>query len=681
MRNAVYKINIFIISLLSLSLAVAQDNSTLKEIKELISKYEDRSQRPKSCPLSSSRIADVVAKMQVIKSTFKNNCLDKEDGKLDEVLKSFSDIEDELKKRKILEGDYNQALGNLTGLNSASTTNAQPAATQNLPQASSTSTPEVINKVNGLKMASHFQNINTMIKKRQCNLEDGRILQTTADLIYDATQFGLISGSKTGLMVAGGGFVASAVLKIIDLILKERFEFENTTDRQTFIKLNCSFYDVRSVLDSDGVLDIDNSSRKDDFKNVLEYVEQVEKTLKQNEKKRAEIDEFYLKMDEDAIGNQVGKTSLIRNTLYKLKDALLFNRFEGLPDETKKMLSINEIIKDFDIIMTQINYLKTLNISSIPMLDDVLIKELQVFNPINKELVNEVLKMPMKNFNETIKPSILFHVVRILSDIEAAESSVKENTKIAKREIATNLDKEQKEYAEVYEKLIRIKKRLEKIVQPKNYSASDDGTDNLVSVLEDYKTVAAMLYGDIGEKFLDYTSTKSSNEINSFKKRASRFSEDFYSEVDNLEKVGSKQVHYLCQDIQKLKLSFRYADSLVQEGYDFIVTNKDLFYGDVRNYYNEDINEENSSDSTLFLGPVEKIQRHYVSTLLALKKLRGKGIEKSDLDRYFKKSFFSSDQFLGKSMLDLEKIRWQAKVLQDKFDELKCHKKVYQDLE
>ena len=111
------------------------------------------------------------------------------------------------------------------------------------------------------------------------------------------------------------------------------------------------------------------------------------------------------------------------------------------------------------------------------------------------------------------------------------------------------------------------------------------------------------------------------------------------------------------------------------------MTNKDLFYSDVRNYYNQQIDDEDErSKSKIFLGPVENIQRHYISSVLALKKIEGAEISKEDEEKYLDDSFFTNFQYLGRSMLDVEKVRSKTGELQKKFDALNCYKTMHDDL-
>lgn len=63
--------------------------------------------------------------------------------------------------------------------------------------------------------------------------------------------------------------------------------FEKPTDRQTFIKLNCSFYDIRRELDVQGGLDMENSTTREDFRDAKVLADEITVELKKLENEKA----------------------------------------------------------------------------------------------------------------------------------------------------------------------------------------------------------------------------------------------------------------------------------------------------------------------------------------------------------------------------------------------------------
>lgn len=637
--------------------AHAQD---MEQINALISRYKVVAERPKSCPLESKKFADLLAKTEAIKNVFKSNCLSKDDTKMTEVLSNINAIQDELKKRNLIEKTLDE------------TTLIQPTATSDSNSTSSTSA------LSGVKFSNLFSNISSMIKKNQCNLEDGRVLEQTADLIYDSTQLGLLAGTTKGLAVAGGGFIISSAIKLIDLIFKQRFDFEKNKDRQTFIKLNCSFYDIRKDLEAQGGLDVENSTSREDLRDVKAHSENLNQILKDLDKEKNEQKKSLDEMDQLMLVSLVGDVVTFKKLLIKVKAALtvpLFLQHGEMPAETQKLLMITAIAQDYELLNTQLTAYRSLKVSSIPMLDDVFTVDLKKFDPMDIVTFQETMALSTRIFNDGLRSKMLFHVTRILNDISSKEELASNKNKDAKKAKADELQKRIDLYNAKLAELKKIEERLTRIVSGKEYSASDDGTDNMVSLLENYKNISGQIYGEWGEKFLRYATFKSYEETRTFSEKLSRFNKK-YGEQLKVFNVDSASSTFICQDIQRIRYSYKYADSLVQEGYDFIVTNKDLFHTDQKTYYNTELDEENGYLAT---SAIEKIQRHYKSAILAVKKLKNEAINSEEEGKYLMRSW-NGAAYLGRSMLDVSATKNSVKAIQDRFEKLNCTKILVDDI-
>ena len=648
----------------------------LEQVNALIKKYKVTAERPKACPLESNKFADLLAKTETIKNIFKSNCLQKDENKMSEVLNSVKDIQDELKKRNIIEKtvDGNTLISAITGNDSSATTT--PASTSST-SASNGTASSAVSALSGIKFSTLFSNITTMIKKNQCNLDDGRVLEMTADLIYDSTQLGLLSGNELGLVVAGGGFIVSSALRLIDMIFKQRFDFDKNKDRQTFIKLNCSFYDIRHDLESQGALEVENNSSSEDLRNAKDLIEKMNLSLKRMEQEKTDQKKILESMDQETLVSLVGDVTVFKKNLVRVK-AYLSNGIvdsAALPSETQKLMMISSIAQDYDQLVTQLNYYRSLKISSIPMLDDLFLQDLKKFDSLDAVTFGVVLNINAREFNDNLRAKILFHVTRILNDIGAKEEIASAQNQDAKKLKVSDLQKQQEVYAAKLADLKKIEDRLNRVVSPKEYSATDDGSDNMVSMLENYKNISDQIYGEWGEKFLKYSTVKSYEETKNFREKLDRFNTKYGEQLKSF-RIDKSPSPYICQDIQRIRMSYKYADSLVQEGYDFIVTNKDLFHTDSRNYYNTSLDEETSGGSS----SIEKIQRHYKSAILALRKLKKEEVDPADEAKYLSRSF-GGTAYLGRAMIDASNAKVFARTIQDKFEQLNCNKVLVDDLQ
>ncbi len=620
---------------------------------ELVKKYSAVYERPKSCPMESKKFSDLIAKTEAIKEVLKGSCTKTEDGKMKEVLASLKTLQENLKDNAVV-------------------TNSETLSDIIIDK------DDKKNVVNGLQFSAVFSNINSMIKKSQCNMEDGRILESTADLIYNSTQLGVLSGNALGLIVAGGGFLISSALRLIDLIFKQRFDFEKPTDRQTFIKLNCSFYDIRRELDVQGGLDMENSTTREDFRDAKALADEITVELKKLENEKANINKANSEIDRAVVTEHIGDLSELKKSLAKIQKYLQpgLNQALETPTETQKLLMISQLAQDYNVLTAQIKVYKELNISSIPLLDDLFIVEMKKFDPMDVANFTESLNISAKDFNDNYRAKILFHIIRIGADIEAKEQNVLSKGDKQKLQLANGMDKKKAEYLSMLVELRKVESRLGNMIAPKEYSGMDDGSDNMVAIIDNHNKISSQLYGEWGDKFLKFATEKSLDQVDTFNGRLNQFNKK-YSEIIKLGKIDKIKTSYFCQDAQKLRLMFKHADSLVQEGYDFVATNKDLIYSDVKNYYKGTLNEE----ETLFsAGSVVKVQRHYKSVLFALKKLKGDEVEEEDSKRYLEKTFFGN-YFIGKPMIEVSNSKANAKLIQDIYEQFDCQRSLAADID
>lgn len=621
----------------------------------LIKKYNTSVERPKSCPMESKKFSDLVARTESVREALKGNCLKKDTDKLSEVLESIKGIQDEIKSNSMLANSsaVTTILNSATGTGTSSTT------------------------MSGVKFSALFSNMTNLFKKNQCNMDDGSILQATADLIYDSTQIGVLAGNTVGLVVAGAGFVVSSALRLIDLIFKQRFDFDKTVDRQTFVKLNCSFYEIRRELDLNGALDIENSTSREDYRDIKSISESIVLELKSIEEEKIKIGKSHNEIDVQTFKENVGDLSELRKILVKVQSYLQpgVNASLEIPSETQKLLMISKLAQDYDLIVNQVRQYRVLKISSIPMLDDLFIQEMKKFDSYDIAAFTDAMNISAKEFNENHRAKILFHIIRISNDISSKESTLSDKSHKAKTEFANALEKRKELLQSRLTEVNKVVTRLGNIVAPKEYTGLDDGSDNMISIIDSHNKISSQLYGEWGEKFLKYTTVKSYEETKTFNERFQSF-HTRYAEIIKNNKAPNLSSTYLCQDAQKLRLIFRHADSHVQEGYDFVVTNKDIIHSDVKNYYNGNLNEE---DNTGVLGPVEKIQRHYKSVILALKQMKGEVISKEDSERYLEK-FLIGGYYLGKSMIDVSATKVKARRIQDLYETLGCQQSLSGDL-
>lgn len=617
-------------------------------IQELGLKYNTQYERPKSCPLESKRFSDLVAKIQTVQAALqKSNCKNKKDDKLDEILASLKEIkEDDLLK--------NKANGKLEDVISG------------LDESSSLSV------LGGVKLSSMFSGLSSFLDTNKCKLDDKRVLESIADVVYDATQIGLLSGSKTGVTVAAGGFLISSGLKIIDQLLKQKYDFSQSSDRLSFIKVNCSFYDIRREMELIGVFDLENSSAKKDLEDAKDLSKKVADKILSLDQQKKDITTRNSDFDKKILNLKLADVKPMKVSLEKIQNTLKTGIVQGgqRPTETQKLMMITEVAKEYESFSLAMRLYSAANVSLMPMLDDLFIQQMKAFDYNDFINFQTTLALSVDGFDQKVRANILFHVERINADIAKKESELIATFAKEKEQIAETVSKEMTELLKSLDTLKKIELRIGALIQPQDYSAADDGSENLVSLIEIHDQIASNLYGEWGQKFLKFSTEQSVEEIKTFKARYNLFDDKYITPISQGHKIDIA-TSYACQDAQKLRLLQKRARALIEQGYDFLATNKDLFYSDLKNKFFLRMNE--AGKANFLLGNEEKIQRHYMSATYANKILRNENVSEDLKERYLTKRFYNT-YYIGYPMLEMSGLTEKIHYVQDTYDRLECSK-------
>lgn len=624
------------------------DELNQNRIKELTLKYNTQYERPKSCPLESKRFSDLVVKIQAVQNALlKSNCKSKKDDKLDEILTSLKEIkEDDFLK--------NKANGKLEDVISG------------LDESSSLSV------LGGVKLSSMFSGLSSFLDFNKCKLDDKRVLESIADVVYNATQIGLLSGTKTGVTVAAGGFLVSSGLKVIDLLLKQKYDFALSSDRQSFIKVNCAFYDIRREMELIGVFDLENSSAQKDLEDARELSKKVAEKILALDQQKKDVTTRNSDFDKKILEKNLADVKPVKESLDKINTILKNGIVTGTqkPTETQKLVMITEVAKEYESLsQAMILYGKT-NVSLMPMLDSLFSQQMKAFDYNDFKNFQLTLALSAENFDQKVRANILYHIERINADIAKKENAMIADYAKEKEEVAESASKEMVELLKSLDALKKIELRIGALLRPQDYSAADDGSENLIGLIETHDLIAANLYGEWGQKFLKFSTEQSVEEIKAFKARYNLFDDKYITPISQGHKINIA-TSYACQDAQKLRLLQKRAQALIEQGYDFLATNKDLFYSDLKNKFFLRMNE--AGKANFLLGNEEKIQRHYMSATYANKLLRNENVSEDLKERYLTKRFYNT-YYIGYPMLEMSGLTEKIHYVQDTYDRLECSK-------
>lgn len=618
--------------------------------------------RPESCPLHSNRYQDIVKKLQGIQTLFKEGCVDNDQARFDDILNgvtSLSEQIDTINNGDVATTDDSTLMTPVTG----------PAT------------------LDGANLASIVGNITTLFQNEKCKVDKGSFLEQSADMVQNIAQMGLLVPNANGLVIAGGGAALASVLRLVDSLFKQRFDFSVVADRQSFIKLNCAFWDVRRDIDASGFLDVPGAEHREHQVEVDQLLNQI--TAKSDELTKIHT-AFHQVLDAEkktAVDEMLGSMKLLEKSVTQALKIIETPLGEaGIPVQTQKLQILQGLADLYPLMSEQLQDYFALEIGSIPVLDSLLSSELnKLDHKKNPQDFMKLVQMNKEEFNESFRAGLLFHFQRVQSDIsKTSQESAKKWMKTTKvgdvsvEELVKEFNKTYQSVLETVQKpkdaLAPIDTKLKRMVRETGFASTDDGTENIVNILDLYDQVTEQIYGEWGFEFLKYTTQEASANNYEFEKLYDKFDKDHLDRSGNvpkLDEVPSLRVMFACQDALPTRRRWRYADSLVQQGFDFVATNKELFHANIPRVFLSSRGGRFGIHG--FRSSFEKIQAHHKSSVYANKIIKKEPYNKDEADKYLRY------RYLGNVMLDLNETLPKAGKIQELIEKYDCTRVVTQD--
>jgi len=631
-----------------------------KQIDGLIARQSGGTQRPEACPLESKLHLDLLTKVQNIKSLFQDDCLDNDQTIIAEILEGAKSIQE-----------------NIEAINPEDDTE-ESNISEDIEETTTFDIGGVA--IDGKTVANVLSNINEIYTKKSCSkLSDNKnFLSSTADIILDISKIGLLVPNTTVLTVAGGGVAISSTLTILSNLLTKRFDFDETEDRQTFIKLNCAFYDIRRDIEKSGFLDISTQSHESDQEIVKDLLKKTEVEFKAFNKQY----ETYLK-----------KLASDKKKFYQENSAHLYEVITNISKineevqrpitlPSQKLALIELIARKSPLLKKELQTYIESNSDELNFLNIQLLAILEKYDPKDIIGIIEIQEMELQSFVMKYQEQLKYHFDRLNKTYSTVQKEI--DKKWAKEtyighenpaKFLEALDKEKTSKTAQYEKLYlgleNVKARLKRIVDEVPFTSSDDGTENVVSILSEFEAIVDQIYGKHGEKFLNYTTKKSIKINKSFNSNFKEFAENHLEQlpegmnIRNKDDVSPLRLMYACQDARPFRRQWKLAESLAQQGYDFVATNADLFHSDIRKLWLGRSGDRRFGIHN-FLSKYEKIQMHHKSAIYAKKKISGIEFDRKYVRKYLRK------KYLGRAILEVTESKKKAKILQDLIEVYDC---------
>jgi hypothetical protein len=640
----------------------------IMKVQEVISRHGGGTPRPESCPLESEKNIDILTKINNIKTLFKDNCLDNNQNRMEEILQGAQNIQAELDK---IAEESKEATDEEIELGSIAPAEVDVAGVT----------------LDGEQVANIFGGISKIYEERTCKglLNNRNFLEKTSEAIVDIAKIGLLVPNTQVLAVAGGGIALSSILNIINNLFNKRFDFERSSDRQTFIQLNCAFYDIRKDIQKSGFLDVKTSIHEKDkelvkilVKDIEVEVNKLNKSLRAVEKKlRLDRARFFL----ENIGPIFNLTEVLKKGRSILDSSIVISS-DKLFVIRKLALFSPEILKEME------NYTNSGG-SKVSILDELFKQNISLLDyEKNPEGIRTLVEMDIMEFSNSYLENLKFHFDRLIEDSEKnsdkieklwRETTIINNVKLVDyyKSLEKEFDKKEKQISGFYLKMVNVEKRVKRILEEDGFTSTDDGSENIVTILSDYDEIVAQIYGKFGYKFLQYTSKKSIKVNKDFLKKYEKFKENHLNPSSGDQLVpspeGLKPLRrmFACQDAMPYRRRWKFAESLAQQGYDFVATNSDLFHADIDRVWLGRSGDRFGIHN--FLSKYEKIQQHHKSAIFAHKLMTGKTVKPKYVKKYIRK------KYLGKAMINVHQSKPKASIIQELIERYDCQKATQMD--
>ncbi|MCK5884667.1 MAG: hypothetical protein KAG61_13335 [Bacteriovoracaceae bacterium] len=404
------------------------ENDTIDKLKM---RYRTQTIRPKHCPLESTNYSEITAKLNTIKDMLFQCSSDK--SFLDEVTTQTSEIQDSIGSIRETTNDniYDEK----------SDIQSDNAATE---------------VISGQSILSITSMINTALRSKECKdtLESKSFLDITADTIFSISQISLLVPGPNGMVISAGAAIMGSVIKLLDSLLNKGYDFENSDDRNNFVKLNCSFYDLRRELEEGDAFKVyarENEKDLFDAKAIIANISDNISSLNSEYEKQVSsiqnlLTDNIATMDND-LDDMKAEADLIEKQVNTEK-AKLLKGISGLEDLKKLIDDQISIFAEAAVTITEDDPAVSQMINKLYLLElvaPILIKKLKEYTPLSSSIgqdrilimflgkldyeknENDYLAlqtMEVDKFNNVFRARLLAGLKRVSNDIGKKQGEV-----------------------------------------------------------------------------------------------------------------------------------------------------------------------------------------------------------------------------------------------------------------
>lgn len=494
--------------------------------------------RPVSCPLRFSSMSQLKDQMQTLVSSLGNGCTQSGQQAIGSLNSSMANLE-----------NISNSYSNLTSTDNVKS-NAQMARN--------------LNQVLG--------SLNIIMSNNSCfyDIRSRGALPVLGDVIMSISQLGLLVPSSTGMLVASGGYVVGSGLKIINELVKKKFNFNKPEDRKAFIQLNCAFYDNRKIMEEAGIFNPETDAYQEELISSLKK-ERADLTMmnKGHEKKILEIE---ADLHEEIASLTRARENNLTPALTKQLDELAATMGSKPVDYADKWRQVTALSLAAKELLERLKIMRLEDPKTRPMLA-ILRSNLETILP-DLEPKARAWTCSIDEYELSYRGPIIAFMVNISNATKAALSKIEAEASINEEASAKIISKKRSTLREtrnqnwtVSQRLISLEAKINSLELSKDrplFSNLDEGRSDAVEILDYYRTLQNSILGREGRGYLKHSLENTSNLQ--------------FALAQNIDLYDSAVTEFeRCSAAEKLRFSWAQYRYKVQESHDFISTNLDLY--------------------------------------------------------------------------------------------------------
>ncbi len=428
-------------------------------------------------------------------------------------------------------------------------------------------------------VSTAINSISVMTENKDCknSITREKVFNLISDIVTQTSSIGLLVPSPQGYMAAAGGIAVGSMLKIINELLKEEFDWSNRDARDVFLKMNCSFFDLKKEMDSVGLLHVRIAEHSEEIAKKKESLKILEPILQDLYKNESDILKKDKIVHQTVLLGRMGEANF--RLLSDLNEAKILVEIKG-PNMTN-IEGRAEFLKTLFALHASI--LKNLDFADVGKYG-----KLYYLEDSKREFINllkgaqnedQFLKMFLTNSSafKTLLDNFLTPIEWVYSYQKVLERKSYTKTKGIAAVISSPLFKYKsliRKYENIIENYKTRIKFLNNITNDTLFSPDDDGTRIKANVIENFRGIEEKLYGKVGYSFNSYILKQVASDFTSFALDY-KFMDKFHKSPATL---SEKDRMSYCANAKRLQMLWGSSHALLNLGYDFMETNKDSFY-------------------------------------------------------------------------------------------------------